>query len=120
MATILIIDDSAMSRRILRSILETAGHTVLAAENGLAGLEQYVLNRPDLVLLDLLMHELSGLDVLAKLREIDPQARVVVATADIQHSTQDLVLEGGARGFVTKPFEAAAVLAAVRAALGAP
>lgn len=120
MATILIVDDSALSRRILRSILESGGHAVLEAANGLAGLEHYVLHRPDLVLLDLLMQEMLGLEVLAKLREVDPRARVIVATADIQESTRVMVLEAGACGFVSKPMESARVLAAVQAALAAP
>ncbi|MBU4233203.1 MAG: response regulator [Proteobacteria bacterium] len=120
MATILIVDDSALSRRILRSILEPGGHTVLEAANGLAALKQYVLHRPDLVLLDLLMQEMPGLEVLAKLREVDPWARVIVATADIQDSTRALVLEAGACGFVSKPMESGRVLAAVQAALAAP
>jgi CheY-like chemotaxis protein len=120
MATILIVDDSALSRRILRSILESGGHAVLEAANGLAGLEHYVLHRPDLVLLDLLMQEMLGLEVLAKLREVDPRARVIVATADIQESTRVMVLEAGACGFVTKPLESGALLAAVQKALAAP
>lgn len=120
MATILIVDDSALSRRILRTILESGGHAVLEATNGLAALEHYVLHRPDLVLLDLLMQEMPGLEVLAKLREVDPRARVIVATADIQESTRVLVLEAGACGFVSKPMESGRVLAAVQEALAAP
>jgi two-component system, chemotaxis family, chemotaxis protein CheY len=120
MATILIVDDSALSRRILRTILESGGHAVLEATNGLAALEHYVLHRPDLVFLDLLMQEMPGLEVLAKLREVDPRARVIVATADIQEFTRAMVLEAGACGFVSKPMESRRVLAAVQEALAAP
>lgn len=117
MTTILVVDDSAMSRRMLRRILEPAGHTVLEAGDGLAALERYALDRPGLVLLDMTMRGMHGLDVLAQLRALDPDARVVVATADIQRSTRELVAQGGARGFVAKPFEAERVLEAVRLAL---
>jgi len=113
MAKVLIIDDSAMSRRILRSIIESAGHDVLEAADGLVGLEQYFLHRPDVVLLDLIMLGMSGMDVLQKLREMDANARVIVATADIQISTREMTQAQGAAGFVTKPFAAKDVLATV-------
>src|ERR1044071_921512 len=114
---ILIVDDSALSRRTLRRILETAGYEVVEADDGMAALEVYFLEKPDVVLLDLVMKGMYGLDVLAKLREMDHQARVVVASADIQSSTRKLVDEGGALGFVNKPFLAEQVVAGVEAAL---
>lgn len=117
MAKILIIDDSALSRRLLRRIVESAGHQAIEAIDGVAGLESYFLERPDLVLLDLTMPGMYGLDVLKKLRELDPAARVLVASADIQSFTQELALQAGAAGFITKPFVAGPVLAAITAAL---
>ena len=114
---ILIVDDSALSRRTLRRILEAAEYEVVEAGDGMAALELYFLEKPGLVLLDLVMKGMYGLDVLVKLREMDPKALVVVATADIQSSTRKMVEEAGALGFVTKPFVAEAVLAAVEAAL---
>lgn len=117
MAKILTVDDSQFSRRTLRRILEPAGHEVLEAADGLAGIERYFLDQPDLVLLDLTMEGLSGLDTLRRLRELDPQARVVIATADIQNSTRALAAAGGACGYVTKPFDPPQVLDAVNAAL---
>lgn len=117
MAMILVVDDSGMSRRILRRILETAGYSVIEADNGLEAPERYVLERPDLVLLDMTMREMHGLEVLARLRELDPQARVIAATADIQRSTYDMVAEQGACGFIAKPFDEQRVLEAVGEAL---
>jgi two-component system, chemotaxis family, chemotaxis protein CheY len=116
-AKILVVDDSALSRRTMRRILETAGHSVVEADEGMAALETYFLEKPDLVFLDLVMKGMYGLDVLAKLREMDAGARVIVASADIQSSTRTMVEEAGARAFVTKPFVAEQVLAAVGAAL---
>lgn len=120
MATILIVDDSAMSRRILRRILESAGHTVLEAEDGMVAIEKYFLDKPDLVLLDLIMKGMLGLEVLKKIRRIDARARVVVATADIQTSTRALTEMEGAIGFVTKPFAEKEIIAAVESALREP
>lgn len=117
MANILVVDDSAMSRRILRRMLEPVGYSVLEADDGLAALERYLLDRPDLVLLDMTMRGMHGLDVLSKLREMDPQARVIIATADIQRSTRELAEAGGCSGFITKPFVADEVLQIVQAAL---
>ena len=114
---ILIVDDSALSRRTLRRILESAGYEVVEADDGMAALEVYFLEKPDLVLLDLVMKGMYGLDVLVKLREMDHEARVVVASADIQSSTRKLVDEGGALGFINKPFLSEQVVAGVEAAL---
>ena len=114
---ILIVDDSALSRRTLRRILEPAGYEVVEADDGMAALEVYFLEKPNLVLLDLVMKGMYGLDVLVKLREMDSKALVVVASADIQSSTRTMVDEAGALGFVNKPFVAEQVIAAVEAAL---
>lgn len=119
---ILIVDDSALSRRTLRRILETAGYEVVEAEDGMTALEMYFLEKPGLVLLDLVMKGMYGIDVLVKLREMDPNALVVVASADIQSSTRTMVDDAGALGFINKPFVSEQVIAAVESALaeGAP
>ena len=114
---ILIVDDSSLSRRTLRRILESAGYEVIEAAEGMAALETYFLEKPDLVLLDLVMKGMYGLDVLAKLREMDANAPVVVASADIQSSTREMVNEAGALGFINKPFVSEQVIAAVASAL---
>ena len=117
MAKILIVDDSNLSRRMLRKILEPAGYEVSEAVDGISALENYYLQRPDLVLLDMTMTGMHGLDVLSRLLEIDQKAAVIVATADIQNSTRTLAAAGGARAFLTKPFAARDVLDAVSAVL---
>jgi len=114
---ILIVDDSALSRRTMRRILETAGYEVVEADDGMTALEVYFLEKPRLVLLDLVMKGMYGLDVLVKLREMDPDAMVVVASADIQSSTRTMVDEAGAQAFINKPFVSEQVLAAVQTAL---
>ena len=103
MATILVVDDSGYARRVHRRILESGDHTVHEAATGLEALERYFLVKPDLVLLDLSMGDMSGLEVLRKLREMDAGVRVVVVSADIQRPTERLVAEGGALRFLGKP-----------------
>jgi len=117
MAKILIVDDSGMARRILRRILESAGHDVIEAEDGMVAVERYFLDKPKIVFLDLIMKGISGLEVLQKIREMDERARVVVATADIQKSTRAMTEQAGAIGFVTKPYNEKDLIAAVESVL---
>ena len=98
---------------MLRQILEGAGHSVDEVKGGLDALERYSLKRPDVVLLDLIMEGMSGLEVLAKLRELDNKAKVVLATADTQTATRKEAEAAGAMGLVTKPFQKEQVIQAV-------
>ena len=116
-AKVLIVDDSSLTRRNLRQILETAGCAVVEADNGLDARERYFLEKPDVVMLDLVMRGMYGLDVLQKIRELDPRARVIVVSADIQTSSQDLAGEAGAAAFINKPFDKSDILSALDTAL---
>jgi len=110
---ILIVDDSGFARRTLRQLLEAGGHSVAEASNGNDALERYFLRKPDLVLLDMVMEGMTGMEVLARLRELDPEARVVIASADVQSSTRAEAQAAGAIGFINKPFEREQVLGTV-------
>jgi len=109
-AKVLLVDDSSLTRRVTRRFLEGVGYTVVEAEDGLSALEQFAIERPDVVLLDLLMSGMYGLDVLSKMREMDPAARVVVMSADIQTSSREMVKAAGASGFINKPAQPAYVI----------
>ena len=102
-AKILVVDDSGLARRMMRQMLEELGHTVEEATDGATALERYYINRHDLVVLDMVMNGMYGLEVLSKMRELDPAVRVIVATADIQVSTREQVRGAGASAFVNKP-----------------
>lgn len=117
MAKILIVDDSALSRRILRTILIAEGHNIIEATDGLVGIETYVMEQPDLVLLDMAMPGLPGDEVLEKILEVNQAARIIIATADLQDLTKTKVLEAGAMGFVNKPFNRTKVLEVVNQVL---
>jgi len=114
---LLLVDDSGLARRSMRSILEAHDFDVVEAEDGMVALEKYFVERPDLVMLDLVMKGMYGLDVLAKLRELDPDARVIVVSADVQSSSRDLVYAAGASGFVNKPVDRDHLLATIRTVL---
>ena len=121
MSKVLLVDDSGLARRSTRRILEQAGFEVVEAEDGLSALERFVVEKPDVVLLDLVMKGMYGLDVLSKLRELDPQVKVIVVSADVQTSSRQMVQEGGAAGFITKPANAEQVVQMVEQVLkGAP
>jgi two-component system chemotaxis response regulator CheY len=117
MAKVLIVDDSGLARRSTRKILEEAGHEIVEAQDGLAALELYFTERPQLTILDVTMREMDGIEVLTRLRELDAQAVAIVVTADVQSSTRQMAEQAGAVGFVMKPVLPAVLLAAVKGAL---
>jgi two-component system chemotaxis response regulator CheY len=102
-AKILVVDDSGLARRLIRKILEELGHDVEEVSDGAQALERYVLNHHDAVVLDLLMHGMYGLEVLQKLRELNPELPIIIASADIQRTTREQVKEAGAVAMVNKP-----------------
>jgi two-component system, chemotaxis family, chemotaxis protein CheY len=108
---VLLVDDSGLARRSTRRILEAAGHQVVEAEDGMTALESYFVEKPDIVMLDLVMKGMYGLEVLSKLRELDPGARVIVVSADVQTSSKSMVQAAGAAGFLSKPASAEDMLA---------
>ena len=114
---ILVVDDSSLARRRARGILEAGGYEVIEAEDGMVALERYFIEKPDLVMLDLVMKGMYGLDVLARLREMDPAARVVVVSADVQTSSHEMAAEAGAAGFLIKPLDETEALAIIRKVL---
>ena len=116
-AKILVVDDSGLARRSTRRVLESAGYEVVEAEDGLSAIERFFVEKPAVVLLDLVMKGMYGLDVLTKLREMDPSARVVVISADIQTTSREMVAAAGATGFLNKPAKPEDVVAAVQHAM---
>jgi two-component system chemotaxis response regulator CheY len=117
MATIMIVDDSGFTRRTHRRIVESDGHVVHEATSGMAAIEGFFVHHPDLVLLDLTMEDMSGFEVLEKLRALDPGARVIVVSADVQRTTAKLVADSGAVRFLGKPVSPDGLLATIREAL---
>jgi DNA-binding response OmpR family regulator len=103
MARILVIDDSWLIRQSVTNYLKRAKYEVILAESGNAGLDLCLKENPDLVLLDLLMPDLSGLDVLQKLRSQGVKTPIIILTADIQITTQEKCRASGASDFMLKP-----------------
>jgi len=113
----LIVDDSALARRTLKQHLEALGHSVEEATDGAQALERFYLNGPDVVILDMVMTGMYGLEVLTKIREMKPDALVIVATADIQTSTAEQGRAAGAKALLNKPVNRAALAATIETVL---
>ncbi|MCX8056958.1 MAG: response regulator [Ignavibacteria bacterium] len=101
---ILIVDDSSLSRRILTKIISGENRQIIEAKDGLSAIEIFSIEKPDLVFLDLNMPDIPGLEVLKSIKELDPNSKVIIATADLQEITKKLALESGASYFINKPF----------------
>ncbi len=112
MANFLIVDDSRTSRKILKGILEHAGHTVLGeATNGQEGYDKYVELQPDVVTMDITMPILDGIGGLKKIKEAFPESKVVMVTAAGQKNKMIEAVESGADEFIPKPFDADQLIA---------
>lgn len=116
-ATILVVDDAPFMRTMIRDILSREGYAIREAVDGREAVERYSEQRPDLVTLDITMPEMSGLEALREIREMDPNARVVMVSALGQQQVILEALECGALDFVVKPFQPGKVLETVRKCL---
>ena len=118
MATILVIDDQEPIRTLLRAALEGDGHEVLKASNGLLGLERSRERAADLVILDMLMPEMNGLELMAELNRSLPHVKVIAISGSLKGEGGLLAAKRlGAHQTFQKPFELKAVLQAVRVEL---
>lgn len=112
----LVIDDEPQIRRLLRVTLEANGYRVLDAATGQDGLVQAAQRKPEVILLDLGLPDLDGLEVLQRIREWS-QIPVIILSVRDQEDEKVAALDGGADDYVTKPFNSGELLARLRAAL---
>lgn len=115
---ILIVDDSFYMRTMLKNMLTDAGYEVVGeAANGQQALEMASATRPDLITLDVILPDNTGLDVLKGIRQEQPDAKVVMCSAVGQETIVNEALESGAIAYIVKPFSEEKVLEIVGAAL---
>lgn len=114
--TILVADDDSQIRQILRLYLENAGFTVLDAENGVAALLLFQQSHPDLVILDIMMPVLDGLETARQIRNL-AATPIILLTARVEDDDKLVGFETGADDYVTKPFSPGEVVARVQAIL---
>ena len=104
MGKILVVDDQPHIVRLLQMELEKEGHTVITAADGEEALARVPEYRPDIVLLDLMMAGIGGMETLQRIRTISPGSRVIIVTAVNEIESAQEALQFGAADYVTKPF----------------
>ena len=117
MSHLLVVEDSRLSRCVVVDALREAGHDISEAVNGEEALESFRQDRPDCVVTDLLMPVMGGHELLKRIRDIDSEVPVIVASADIQLSSRTKCEELGISGFLQKPIQLEELVACVDAAL---
>ncbi len=116
--SILICDDAAFMRMMIKDILVKNGYNIAAeAENGIKAVEKYNETKPDLVLMDITMPEMDGIQALKQIKAADPNASVVMCSAMGQQAMVIESIQSGARDFIVKPFQPDRVLEAVKKAV---
>ena len=116
---ILICDDAAFMRMMIKYILTKNGYNVAGeAENGLKAVEKYNETKPDLVLMDITMPEMDGIQALKQIKSADPSASVIMCSAMGQQAMVIEAIQSGAKDFIVKPFQAERVLEAVKKVVG--
>ena len=119
MKNILICDDAAFMRMMIKDILTKNGYNIAGeAENGAKAVEKYNELKPDLVLMDITMPEMDGIQALKKIKETDPNASVIMCSAMGQQAMVIESIQSGAKDFIVKPFQADRVLEAVQKVVG--
>jgi len=115
----LICDDAAFMRMMIKDILTKNGYNVAGeAENGARAVEKYAELKPDLVLMDITMPEMDGIQALKKIKGADPSAVVIMCSAMGQQAMVIESIQAGAKDFIVKPFQADRVLEAVKKVIG--
>lgn len=117
--SILICDDAAFMRMMIKDILVKNGYNIAGeAENGVKAVEKYQETKPDLVLMDITMPEMDGIQALKKIKEADAGANVIMCSAMGQQAMVIEAIQNGAKDFIVKPFQADRVLEAVKKVIG--
>jgi two-component system chemotaxis response regulator CheY len=114
MSRILITDDAAFMRMMLTDILKKAGHEVVGqATNGLEAVEKYQQLNPDILITDITMPDMDGVQAVKEIRKIDPQAKIIICSSIGQKAMVNEAIQFGAKEFILKPFQADQVINAI-------
>ena len=112
-------DDAAFMRMMIKDILTKNGYNIVGeAENGAKAVEKYAELKPDLVLMDITMPEMDGIEALKKIKAADANASIIMCSAMGQQAMVIESIQSGAKDFIVKPFQADRVLEAVQKVVG--
>jgi two-component system, chemotaxis family, chemotaxis protein CheY len=111
MGRVLLIDDTMFAKDLLNIILTSGGHEIVGeANDGIEGIEKYKMLNPDLVLLDMIMPRMGGMDCMKGILDYDTKAKILIISADGQENhIRDMIREG-ALGYINKPYKKESVL----------
>ncbi len=116
---ILIVDDAAFMRMMIKDILSKNGYEIAGdAENGARAIQQYKDLIPDLVIMDITMPEVDGIQAVKEIKKINADAKIIMCSAMGQQAMVIESIQAGARDFIVKPFQAERVVEAVKKVLG--
>lgn len=115
---ILIVDDAAFMRMMIKDILVKNNFEVVGeAQDGVQAVEMYKDLKPDLVTMDITMPEMDGIEALKQIKEMNPEARIVMCSAMGQQAMVIDAIQAGAKDFIVKPFQSDRVIEAIEKAL---
>jgi DNA-binding response OmpR family regulator len=120
MDTVLIIDDEAPMRKMIRTILESAQYQVIEAPNGIVGLRMFREQRPRLVITDILMPDKEGIETIREIKQVDPAARIIAISGGGRTARTDFLKVAekfGAMESLKKPFRRSDLLACIERVL---
>ena len=112
-STVLVVDDSAFMRNLLKQLLDGEHDVVGEAENGVEAVELYRELNPDVVTMDVVMPIRNGIEATTEIKDIDPGSSVIMCTSVGQEEKMREAVEAGADGYITKPFQKPNVLQAI-------
>jgi len=116
---ILIVDDAAFMRMMIKDVLTKNGFTVCGeAENGARAVEKYKEHNPDLVIMDITMPEMDGIQAVREIKKVNGSARIIMCSAMGQQAMVIEAIQAGAKDFIVKPFQAERIIEAVKKVLG--
>ena len=115
---VLVVDDTAVVRKMLKTIYENEGWVVLEAEDGVKAVEIYKRIKPDLVTMDISMVNGDGITATQEIKKIDPDAKIIMISASSEKSLVLKSLQAGAQGFLVKPIDQNRLLEETRKLVG--
>ena len=116
---VMLVDDASFMRMMLKNILVGSGYEIAGeAENGAKAIEQYKALKPDLVIMDIIMPEMGGIDAVREIMKTNPGAKILMCSSMGQQSLVVEAIQAGAKDFIVKPFQPSNVIEAVKKALG--
>ena len=119
MAKILVVDDSLFMRKVVGNIIKEAGHTIIGeAHDGEEAMVKYAQLKPDLVIMDITMENVNGLEGLKRIKILDHNSKVIMCSAMGQQSFMEEAFSEGALDFIIKPFKKEKVINVIYLALG--